>query len=70
MSIKFSQLPQTSDFKSDDSFPIVRDSDNFTSKGDHIVDFVNKQNDFLLPIKKILTSENATKTILNFSEEF
>jgi hypothetical protein len=69
MSIKFSQLPQTSDFKSDDSFPIVRDSDNFTSKGDHIVDFVNKQNDFLLPIKKILTSENATKTILNFSED-
>jgi hypothetical protein len=69
MSIKFSQLPQTSDFKSDDSFPIVRDSDNFTSKGEHIVDFVNKQNDFLLPIKKILTSENATKTVLNFSED-
>lgn len=69
MSIKFSQLPQSSDFKSDDTFPIVRNSDNYTSKGEHIVDYVNKQNDFFVPIKKILTSENATKTVLNFSED-
>jgi hypothetical protein len=69
MSKKFTQLPKTNNLESDDIFPIVRDFDNYTSKGEHIVDFVNKQNDFLLPIKKILTGENTTKTVLNFSED-
>jgi hypothetical protein len=67
--IKFSELPIAEKLESNDIFPIVKGRVNYSSKGEHIVDYVNLKNDFFVQINKILTGENANKTVLNLTEE-